>query len=201
MHRVMSSWCVQSQESSMVPFVGAVLDIARTPDQTALQTALLCVVRKLANGLYASFPYQTPQGQISPPNGLEPKSGQMLPITKTKNIPFPCSPIALSLSSPQAFASCTPARRTPARRTPARPNACTSYACTPAHSDSVQGTNRRSATRHKKHILQKNVGSAETVGNDLSGGASKPHRSKYMRLHDGFLFFCLLRRSLSWKVW
>jgi hypothetical protein len=36
----------------------------------------------------------------------------------------------------------------------------------------------------KKHILQKNLESAETLGNVPSGGASEPHRSKYMRLHS-----------------
>ncbi len=185
MHRVMSSWCVQSQESSMVPFVGAVLDTARTPDQTALQTALSCVVRKLANGLYASFPYQTPQGQISPPKRSRTKIRANALQNQNEKHPLPLpthgslSPFYTNICFLHA---CTPARLHAVRLHAVHPqDACTG---TP-----VQANEHTVRDNEHKTYPSKNVQVAETVGKrDQSGGASKPHRSKYMSLHDCFLF-------------
>jgi hypothetical protein len=56
------------------------------------------------------------------------------------------------------------------------------------------------APQTKKHILQKNVQVPETLGNVPSGGASKPHRSKYMPVCTVLFFFVLLMEVLLWKV-
>jgi hypothetical protein len=101
-----------------------------------------------SGGMNTSFHAQTLQGRNKPLKRSQTKIRANAPHNQNEKHP-------LSLpTNGYAFPFCTNICFLHAC-TPERPNACTPYACTPAHSDSVQGTNRRSATRYKKHILQK----------------------------------------------
>ncbi len=180
--RMISSLSVQLQKSSMVPFVGAVLDTPCTTLKTSLQTASHFISEKRKLGLYASFPCHTTQGRKKPLKRSRTKIRANAPHSQNEKHPpsLPTNGYISPFHTNICFLhACTPAR----------PNACTPYACTPAHSDSVQGTNRRSATKYKKTYPSKNLRAAETVGDDSSGGASEPHRSKYMSLHSCFVLF------------
>ena len=116
MTRMTSSVCVYMQTSSMVPSLGAVLDTACIPYQTAPQTALASIARKLANDLYAFFPYQTTHGQNKPLKRSRTKIKANVPQNQNEKHPIPLpTKTATSPHSTPTFASCTPAR----------PNACT----------------------------------------------------------------------------
>ena len=165
----------------MVPSLGAVL--VPLDDQTPLQVASCLMTDWWKSGsMNTSFHAQTLQGRNKPLKRSQTKIRANAPYNQNEKHPLPLP------TNGYAFPFCTNICFLHAC-TPARPNAGTPYACTPAHSDSVQGTNRRSATRYKKTYPSENLRAAQTVENDSSGGASKPHRSKYMSLHDGFLFF------------
>jgi hypothetical protein len=195
----------------MAPFVGAMLVSCSYSHQAVLDAAPYLLTENLENGLCTSLSYQITQGLNIPPKRSQTKIGPNAPQNQNKKHP-------LSLPT---HGSISPFHTTIGflhACTPARPHARTSYACTPAHSDSVQGTNRRSATRHKKTYPSKNVGGAQTVGNDSSGGASEPHRridregawhSATIRCHAIYRVWCWcfcvclcyssLRGGSSWK--
>src|SRR5216117_451020 len=62
----MSSLYVQLQESSMVPFIGAVLVASHLFDKAALEAISSLITEKLDNRFYTSFCYQTIQEQNVP---------------------------------------------------------------------------------------------------------------------------------------
>jgi hypothetical protein len=148
--------------------------------QTALQAASSLISEKLNNRPYTTFPYQAIQGQNIP---LEPTRIEIWannPPNQNKwliLLLFPQSYLThlfllcLSETLNSFLHASTPERRTRAF----------------AHlfKESTHGQGQHP----KKHILQKNVQDAETLRNDTSGGASEPHRSKYMRLHFCFTLF------------
>jgi len=148
--------------------------------QAALQAASDLIIEKLKNGSYVPFPYQTTRGRnitlkrskteiwaISSPN-----QSQRLNIILSRYISQFLSSISYLSKTHKCFLhACTPERRT--RALAHLFNQCTH----------VGGQHT------KKHILQKNVQVPETVGNETSGGASKPHRSKYMPVCMSVLLF------------
>ncbi len=137
----------------------------------ALQGASRLLTEKLKNGLCASFPYQTTHSQnisLKPtriPIWAEnpPNQKSWLGILPSQSS-FPiCSHILCWSPTHNCFLhACTPERRT---------RALVHLFNQREHGHTPDTT---------KHILQKNVQDAETLENDSSGGASKPHRSKYI---------------------
>ncbi len=171
------STCVQMQESSGVPFFGAPLVSCFSSRQTALEAVSCLLTEKLENGLDTAFPYRTIQGRNIPwePTRIQIWANHTPNLNKGLDILFPqqssltSSSLLVSSGTPKCFLhACTPERRTRVL----------------AHLFTQREHGHTPDTT--KHILQKNVQDAETLGNDSSGGASKPHRSKYMRLHSCF---------------
>ena len=175
--RMISSLYVQLQKSSMVPFVGAVLDTPWTTLKTSLQTASRFISEKRKLGRYASFPCRTTQGRKKPLKRSQTKIKANAPQNQNEKHPLslPTNGYAFPFYINIRFLhACTPARRMPAR----------------LHSYTRLGNKQTVGYQTQKNIsFKKNVGGAQTLGNDSSGGASKPHRSKYMSLHDSSLFY------------
>jgi hypothetical protein len=173
---MMSSLSVQLQESSMAPFVGALLVACSSSRQAALEAVACRLFEKSGNGPFTSFPYETTGGRNLPLKPTRnpirannpPTQNKISFLTKKLSHLFLCTVLVWN---PQTFL--------------ARQHARTPYACT---STPVQGARRRSITTNTRHILQKNVGLPETLGDDASGGASKPHRSKYMHVILVYLY-------------
>jgi hypothetical protein len=179
---MMFSVCVQLQQSGRVPSFGALLVTCSSSRQIALEADLCLLSDSPENRPHTSFPYKTIRGRNIPPKQTRIKIWANNSPTQNNISPLTKKPPNLFLSTalvwtPQTFL--------------ARQHARTPYACmrTP-----VQGARRRSITTNTKHILQKNVGLPETLGNDASGGASKPHRSKYIASAQWFYSFHSIRR-------
>jgi hypothetical protein len=189
---MMSSLYVQLQESSMVPFIGAVLVASHLFDKAALEAISNPITEKLDNSLYTSFCYQIIKNRNIPlkPSKIEifidnsPNPKTCIIILTFQRRSFTRSSLLCLSETLKCFLhACTPERRT--------------LAC--AHLFTQRKHGHTPDT--KKHILQKNLQGAETLGNDTSGGASKPHRSKYIASAPLFCSFSCLRRSCSWKAW
>jgi len=140
-------------------------------DQAALQAASSFFTEKIKNGLYTFFPYQTTQVRniTLKPTKIEiwakypPTQNTWLILLPSQQSSLTCSSLLCLSETHRSFLhACTPERRTRALAHLFNP-------CTHGQTPDT-----------KKHILQKNLQGAETLGNDSSGGASKPHRSKYM---------------------
>ena len=139
--------------------------------QSALQAASILITEKLTNGSCVSFLYQTTHCRNVPLERTKIQIWANNPLHK-KNWPSILPPqrniltcsflLCLSEIHKRFLHACTPERRT--------------RACAYLFHQREHGQ----APQTKKHILQKNVQGAETLGNDTSGGASKPHRSKYI---------------------
>ncbi len=186
------SACVQMQVSSRVPFLGAPLVSCSSSHQAALQAASCLLTEELENGSCPSFPYETTGGQNIPPNPTRipiwannpPNQNTWLGILPSQRSSLTRSSVLCwSLTLKCFLHACTPERRTRAL----------AHLFTQREHGHIPDTT--------KHILQKNVQDAETLGNDPSGGASKPHRSKYIGSALLFCSFYYLWRSISWKVW
>ncbi len=121
MTRMMSSVCVQMQESSGVPSLGALLVSCSSSRQAALQSVSGLLTDSLENGSCAPFPYKTIQGRnipweptriqiwaISPPNQ---KTGLVFSLPNVVLSPAPVCCVRLRLTN----VSCTPARPNAAR--------------------------------------------------------------------------------------
>jgi hypothetical protein len=188
---MMSSLYVQLQESSMVPFIGAVLVASHLFDKAALETISSLITEKLDNSLYISFCYQTIQERNIPLKSSKieicmdnlPNPKTWIIIFTFQRSSFTCSSLLCLSETLKSFLhACTPERRTRAL---------------------VHLFNQRTdvgGPQTKKHILQKNLQGAETLGNVPSGGASKPHRSKYIASALLFCPFYRFWRSSSWKA-
>jgi len=160
--------------------------------QAALQATSSLVSEKLDTSPCTSFPYQTIQGQNIPlePSRIEiwennpPNQNNWLGILPSQRNVLTSSFLLSLFETHKSFLhACTPERRTRA------------FAHLFHQHEHVQ------APQTKKHILQKNLQGAETLRNDSSGGASKPHRSKYIGSAQLFCPFYRLWRSHLWKAW
>ena len=147
--------------------------------QRAPQAASYLIDEKLKNSLCVSFPYETTHGRNIPlkPTRIEiwennpPNQNTWLVLLPHQSSSLTSFSLLCSSETYKRFLhACTPARLT-------RAYAHLFNQCTYGHTSDTT-----------KHILQKNLQGAETLGNVPSGGASKPHRSKYMRLHYCFAF-------------
>ena len=163
---------VQLQVSSVVPSLGASLVSCSSSHQTALEAVPCFITEKLKNSLCASFPYQTPQGRNIPlkPTRIPIWANHPPNQQHTWLVLLPSQPSSLTRSSllcssgtlKRFLHACTPERRTRAL----------------AH---LFNQRTHVGGQHPtKHILQKKRWVPETVGNDTSGGASIPHRAKYI---------------------
>jgi hypothetical protein len=189
---MMFSLYVQLQEFSMVPFIGAVLVASHLFDKAALKAISSLITEKLDNSLYTSFRYQTTQERNIPiksskieicmDNSPNPKTWIII-LTFQRSSFTRSSLLYLSETLKCFLHACTPERRT--------------LACARLFIQREHGHTPDT----KKHILQKNLQVPETLENDTSGGASKPHRSKYIASALLFCSFSCLRRSCSWKAW
>ena len=157
-----------------------------------LQDASRHIPEKLENGPFTSFPYKTTQSQNIPPkrtriqiwaNYLPNQNNWLVLLLSQTSLPTHSFLLWSSGTHKRFLHACTPERRTRAF----------------AH---LFNQREHGQTQHPtKHILQKKLQSAETVGNDSSGGASKPHRSKYIASAPLYCSFYCLWRSRSWKAW
>jgi hypothetical protein len=154
--------------------------VSHTIYQTPLQADLCLISEIRKKGLCVSFPSQTIQGQTISlkrnrikiwANNLPNQKNWLVLLSSQRNY-HTCFSLLCWSGTHKSFLHA----RTPERRT----RAC-------AHL--FQQCEHGQAPHTKKHILQKNVQAAETLGNDSSGGASKPHRSKYIGVCTALFFF------------
>ena len=169
--RMTSSVYVQMQKFSRVPSFGAPLISCSSSYQVSLEAALSFSGKKLRKGLYTSFLYQTTKSQNIPLKRTKTQiwaknpsnQNTWLILLPSQRSSLTCFSLLSSFETHKRFLhACTPERRT---------RACAHLFTQCTHGQTPHTT---------KHILQKNVQGAETLGNDSSGGASKPHRSKYI---------------------
>ena len=145
--------CIQLQESSMVPSLGAML--VPLEDQTTLQVPSCLMTDWWKSGsMNTSFHAQTLQDRKKPLKRSLTEMSTNYPHNQNEKHPLPLP--THGYISPFHTTICFLHACTPERLHAERLHTC--------NSDSVQGTNRRSATRHKKTYPSKNVRSAETVG-------------------------------------
>jgi hypothetical protein len=117
---MMFSLCVQLQESSRVPSLGAPL-VAYSSSQVALEAASCPLAEKLKNGPFTSFPYKTTRSRNIPPKQTRIKIWANNPPTQNKFLPSQqndhiCSSLRRWSPTHKRFLhACTPARRTRAR--------------------------------------------------------------------------------------
>ena len=159
--------------------------------QAALQATSSLVAEKFNAGPYTSFPCQTIQSLNIPLKSTRiqiwaissPNPNNWLGILSSQRSSFTHSSLLVSSETLKRFLhACTPERRTRAL----------------AHLFTQREHGHTPDTT--KHILQKKRWVPETVENDSSGGASKPHRSKYIASAHLFCPFYRLWRSRSWKA-
>src|SRR4051812_48574183 len=169
--RMMSSACVQMQKSSRVPSLGAPLVSCTSSRQSALEAVPYLLTDSLENGSCVSFSYETTEGRNIPLNPTiipiwadnPPNQNTWLGLLSSQRSSLTRSSMLCWSPTLKCFLhACTPERRT---------RAYAHLLIQREHSHTPDTT---------KHILQKKVPDAETLGSDSSGGASKPHRSKYM---------------------
>ena len=136
--RMTSSLCIQSQESSMVSFVGAVLDTPCITLKAPLQTASRLISEKRKLSLYASFPCQTTQGRNKPLKRSRTNIRANAPQNQNEKhpIPFPTN----------SYVS------------PFHTNICFLHACTPALVHPLRQRTNGQVPDTKKHILPKTFG-------------------------------------------
>ncbi|HEY4035894.1 MAG TPA: hypothetical protein VGL94_18205 [Ktedonobacteraceae bacterium] len=142
--------------------------------------------------MYTSFLYHITQKQNNPLKSSKIKIWVNNPTNKKKWL--------ILLPSQQSYLTCYSLLRS------SETLKCFLHACTPgrrtrAYAHLFNQCEDGQTPQTKTHILQKNVQVPETLGNVPSGGASKPHRSKYMRLLLVLFIFDLLVEVLLWKAW
>jgi hypothetical protein len=168
---MMSSLCAQLRESSRVPSLGALLVLCSSSRQAALDAVSCLLAEKLKNDQFTSFRYETIGGRNILLKRTRNPTWAKNPPTQNNCLPsqrndHTCSSLRRWSPTHKRFLhACTPARL---------------HACTPA----LVGLFTQREHGHRpdttKHILQKNLQGAETLGNNSSGAASEPHRFKYI---------------------
>jgi hypothetical protein len=158
----------------------------------ALQPASRHITDSLGNSPSTSFPYETTGSRNLPPKPTRiqiwannsPNQNNWLSLLPSQQRFLTCSSLLRSYETHKCFLHAS----TPERRTRALALLFTQR----THGHTPDTT---------KHILQKNLQGAETSGNVPSGGASKPHRSKYIASAPLYCSLYHLWRSRSWKAW
>ena len=120
--RMMASLCIESQEFSRVPFVGAILVFGPVPDKAALDAIPYLLAENLENGLCSSLPYQITQGLNIPPKRSRTKIRVNAPQNQSEKHPLSLptnSSVSLFPISICFLHACTPARRMLESRPPA----------------------------------------------------------------------------------
>ncbi len=144
--RMMASLCIESQEFSIVPFVGAILVFGSASDKAALNAAPYLLAENLENGLYTSLSYQINQDLNIPTKRPLTEMLANYPHNQNEKHPIPLP------TNSYAFPFCT--------------NICFLHACTPErlHAERLHWPHPfRQRTDDwlpdtKKHILQKMLG-------------------------------------------
>ncbi len=167
--RMMASLCIESQEFSIVPFVGAILVFGPVPDKAALDAIPYLLAENLENGLCSSLSYQITQGlNILPKQSRTKIRANTPPHNKNEKhlLSLPTnSSISLFLIS-----ICFLHARTPARLHAVRLHW--------RHPFREQTDGRLPDT--KNISFKKTFGMLKRWANVASGAASEPHRFKYI---------------------
>jgi hypothetical protein len=107
------SLCVQFQQSSRVPSLGAPLVACSSSRQAALEADPYLLADSLKNDPFTSFPYETIGAEISPQNKPESNFGRKIPLPKINFSPHKETITPVPLSGGGLLptnVSCTPAR-------------------------------------------------------------------------------------------
>jgi hypothetical protein len=164
--RMMASLCIESQEFSIVPFVGAILVFGPVPDKAALDAIPYLLAENLENGLCSSLSYQITQSLNIPPKRSLTKIKANAPHNQNEKHPLSLptnSSVSLFLTSICFLHACTPARL----------HACTGY--------TRSGNEQTVRDNTQKNIsFKKTIGVLKRWANIVSGAASEPHRLKYI---------------------
>jgi len=160
--------------------------------QAALQAASILIPEKRKNGLYASFSYQTIYDRNIPLKSTRIQIwayhtftlNNWFDILPSQQSYLTCSSQLLLSETHKSFLhACTPERRTRAL----------------AHL--FKQSTHIGGQRQQNISFKKNVEVPEMLSNVPSGGASKPHRSKYIGVCTVLFVFHLFMEVLLWKAW